>query len=285
MITRVADGFDVRQSRLDLGAVRVWEAAGLPHGTRRMPSPIGSPDPAMFCLLVTLRGALRAGGTICAAGELYPCDTSRPLELGFCPPDGPYHLLGVEVPRTMLSVPPGAVDGLVGVPIPARDGVGLLLTTLLTRLTGDHGSYRPADGPRLGSVLLDLVSAVVAHALDGESLAPHETGRQAMSNRIHAFIQEHLQDPCLSPQTVADAHHISTRYLHRLFQTHDTTVARWIRRQRLERARRDLTDPSLLSIPIHRIAARWGFPHAADFTRAFRTAYGLTPTDYRHQYN
>ncbi|MFF0222770.1 helix-turn-helix domain-containing protein [Streptomyces sp. NPDC004629] len=35
--------------------------------------------------------------------------------------------------------------------------------------------------------------------------------------------------------------------------------------------------------PIHAIAARSGFPRAADFTRAFRRAYGVSPSDYRHQ--
>ncbi|MEW9516154.1 AraC family transcriptional regulator [Streptomyces tubercidicus] len=52
--------------------------------------------------------------------------------------------------------------------------------------------------------------------------------------------------------------------------------------QRLEHARRDLADPAQHATPIHAIAARWGFPRAADFTRAFRAAYGSPPRDYRH---
>ncbi|MFF3547497.1 helix-turn-helix domain-containing protein [Streptomyces platensis] len=55
-----------------------------------------------------------------------------------------------------------------------------------------------------------------------------------------------------------------------------------MRHQRLERARRDLTDPTLRHHTIHRIATRWGFTRAADFTRAFRTHYGMPPRDYRH---
>jgi AraC-like DNA-binding protein len=34
---------------------------------------------------------------------------------------------------------------------------------------------------------------------------------------------------------------------------------------------------------VHTIAARWGIPRASDFTRAFRTAYGISPTEYRFQ--
>ncbi|MEU6013702.1 helix-turn-helix domain-containing protein [Streptomyces sp. NPDC047515] len=71
--------------------------------------------------------------------------------------------------------------------------------------------------------------------------------------------------------------------MHRLFQDEDATVAAWIRRLRLEAARRDLTDPALRTTPIHAIAARWGFTRAADFSRAYRAAYGATPKDHRHQ--
>ncbi|MFF0628734.1 helix-turn-helix domain-containing protein [Streptomyces sp. NPDC004296] len=72
-------------------------------------------------------------------------------------------------------------------------------------------------------------------------------------------------------------------YLHRLFQREEATVAAWIRRRRLEAARRDLADPALRTLPVHAIATRWGFSRAADFSRAFRTAYGTPPRDYRSQ--
>ncbi|MFV2171690.1 helix-turn-helix transcriptional regulator [Actinomadura sp. LOL_016] len=74
---------------------------------------------------------------------------------------------------------------------------------------------------------------------------------------------------------------MSLSYLHRVFQADGTTVAGWIRRRRLERARRDLADPALHDLPVGRIAARWGFTHPAVFTRAFRAAYDVTPSEYR----
>jgi len=101
--------------------------------------------------------------------------------------------------------------------------------------------------------------------------------------RIRAFIQHHLADPDLTPRTIAAAHHISLSYLHRLFQDEQFTIAAWIRHQRMEHARRDLADRKLLPIPIHAIAARWGFHRATDFTRTFRSTYGIAPRDYRHQ--
>jgi AraC-like DNA-binding protein len=58
-------------------------------------------------------------------------------------------------------------------------------------------------------------------------------------------------------------------------------VASYIRDQRLENARRDLADPALRAMPVHTVAARWGFPRAAEFTRAFRTAHGVPPSELR----
>ncbi|WP_189145366.1 hypothetical protein [Streptomyces lacrimifluminis] len=41
----------------------------------------------------------------------------------------------------------------------------------------------------------------------------------------------------------AACHHISVRYLHRLFPPQGITVSAWIRQRRPERCRRDLADP------------------------------------------
>ncbi|RCG15223.1 helix-turn-helix domain-containing protein [Streptomyces diacarni] len=105
--------------------------------------------------------------------------------------------------------------------------------------------------------------------------------RRALFVQIQSFVWQHLGDPGLCPDAIAAAHHISTRSLHRLFQSRGCTVSAWVRRQRLGRARRDLADPRLAGRTIQSIAATWGFPRPADFTRAFRAAYGVPPQDFR----
>ena len=58
-------------------------------------------------------------------------------------------------------------------------------------------------------------------------------------------------------------------------------MASYIRDLRLARCRRDLTDPALRNQPVQTVAARWGFPDKAHFSRAFRAAYGTTPQEHR----
>ncbi|TDC78656.1 helix-turn-helix transcriptional regulator [Streptomyces hainanensis] len=132
------------------------------------------------------------------------------------------------------------------------------------------------DVPDLGRAVIDLLATTLESR-------PAETPGHALALRVQAFVRHHLGDPDLSPGTIAAAHHISVGYLHRIFRTlgHGTTLAAWIRHERLEGARRQLADPAYRAVPVHRIAARWGFTDAAVFSRTFRAVYGMPPRDYR----
>ena len=106
-----------------------------------------------------------------------------------------------------------------------------------------------------------------------------------MVESVRAFIRQHIHDPRLTPSLIAAAHHISVSYLHRVFtgQSEGETVAAWIRGRRLESAYRDLADPALRAMPIQAVAARWGIHRASDFSRAFKAAYGVSPSEHRHR--
>ncbi|GAA2335163.1 helix-turn-helix domain-containing protein [Streptomyces cuspidosporus] len=281
-----ADDYWAEIRLMRLGAARVWPAGMRPMRMCRTPRMIRQCDPEVYHLTYALRGTkgiVQAGreGTL-TPQEMHIVDSSRPYEVHVLAP-GRARAVGLEIPKRLLPLPLDRVDRLLTRRLSGRDGVGALLAGFLTRLTEDTGSYGPADGPRLETVLVDLVTAVLAHHLDHEAALPPETRQRNLALRVQAFIRQHLGDPELTPSAVAAAHHISVSYLHRLFRTQDTTVAAWIRRQRLERARRELADPAQRAVPVHRIAARWGFPHHAAFTRAFRATYGLPPSDYRHE--
>jgi len=108
-----------------------------------------------------------------------------------------------------------------------------------------------------------------------------DVNRRILVDRIKRFIEERLPDPGLSPNVIADAHHISLRYLHRLFETQERTVAAWIRYRRLENCRCDLMNPAVQWRPVASIAARWGLTDSASFNRMFRAEYGMPPGEFR----
>ena len=98
---------------------------------------------------------------------------------------------------------------------------------------------------------------------------------------MKATIELRLHDPGLRPATVAAAHYISTRYLHRLFEPEGVTVSEWIRMRRLEHCRRDLEDPALAHETVLAIASRWGLRNPGHFSRLFHAAYGMSPSAVR----
>jgi AraC-like DNA-binding protein len=181
----------------------------------------------------------------------------------------------------MLALPVDLVARFTAVPIAADGGAGALAAPLLRRVVLDLESYLPASAARLSTVVMNLVTTAVAERADQAQQLSVESRERTLLLRIHAFIEQHLGDTDLAPGIVAAAHFISVRYLYRLFETQNTTVAAWIRHRRLERCRKDLADPAFCAVPVSAVAARWGLPDSAHFSRLFRHTYGLPPAEYR----
>jgi AraC-like DNA-binding protein len=275
------DVFHGRFSTKPLGAVQVSAMTYSSYLIRRTPKLIRASDPEILAFGVMNSGphAFEQNRNRAALrpGELMLLESSRPFEAHV---DGGNIL--IQFPRTLLPLPGRHINQLICRPLPGDQGIGRLLTAFLTHLAEDSTSYTPHDAVRLGTVGLDLVTATLAHFVEREADISSDSRQRVLYMRIPSFIERHLGDTALTASEVAAVHHISVRSLHRLFQQHGVTVRSWIRGQRLEHCRRDLADPLKRHVPIHAIAAHWGFPHAADFTRAFRAVHGITPSDYRN---
>ncbi|NNN30988.1 helix-turn-helix domain-containing protein [Streptomyces sp. S3(2020)] len=268
------------------GSVQATLMTSTAHSVRRTPRLIRQADPEVFKLGCLVRG----GGMITqgeqseafGVGDLMLFDTSRPYLSEFEPGlPGSQQLLLLRFPRSHLSLPDRELRRLSAVRIPGDRGVGALSAQFLLQLARRMDEFGPSDAARLSTLTLDVLTAALADALDARATVPAETRRRALVAQIHAFIQENLGHAHLTPTAIAAAHHISLRYLHKLFHQDGHTVGGWIRQLRLERCRADLADPLLAASPVHAIASRWGFTSAAHFSQAFRHAYGLTPRDYR----
>lgn len=256
-------------------------AATVVVGRRNVVAP---EHPGVYTLILPLSGdsevAQADREAVHGPFDMHLLDPSRPLRLRLLGSPS-VHLIGTDLPKAGFPLPAHWMDRLLTRRLPGRDGIGSLLSGFLLQLTHDTSSFRPSDGPRLEAALLEPLTALFAHHLDADDSSAPNGARRALVLQIQTFIRQHLQDPQLTPPAIAAAHHISVSYLHRIFQAEGITVSSWIREQRLANARRDLADPTLRSTPIHIIASRWGFPRAADFSRAFRNAHGIPPKDYR----
>ena len=90
--------------------------------------------------------------------------------------------------------------------------------------------------------LVDLARALIANQL-GERLSPEDVER-GLRVEIHEYLNRHLSEPSLSPESIAAAMNISVRYLYNLFASEDQSVARHIRGLRSRRVTTEHTNPA-----------------------------------------
>jgi LacI family transcriptional regulator len=97
--------------------------------------------------------------------------------------------------------------------------------------------------------------------------------------RAIVYFQEHIEDPVTVAELCRTAG-VSRRWLEYAFRSMlGETPYSYMRRQRLEHARRLLTEER--EAKIYQIARRIGFSSAKQLAKAFRREFGLTPRDYR----
>lgn len=102
--------------------------------------------------------------------------------------------------------------------------------------------------------------------------------------RILSFMANHFADPELSPGNVAAALRISTRYVHKLFHSKETSFGRELLVMRLREADRLLRAPAAngRSHPqITEIAYNCGFSSQSHFSMRYKEQFGLSPRDAR----
>jgi AraC-like DNA-binding protein len=239
-------------------------------------------DPELFKIDVQMRGrmAFAQGGREAALrpGDFTLLDLSRPLRVSAA---GENEVVAVHFPHDALPLPGDELARLTAVRVPGSDGLGAPIVGLARHLAQRLENDGATDGTRLSLALIDLLIVTLAERLDRVDAVAPATRRRALLASAQAFIDRRLADPRLSPASIAAAHHISLRLLHRLFEEQGTSVGRWIRERRLERCRRDLLDPALGELPASAIAFQWGFADASHFTRVFRAAYDHPPGEYR----
>ncbi|MFR9778455.1 helix-turn-helix domain-containing protein [Micromonospora sp. MS34] len=186
----------------------------------------------------------------------------------------------VRVTRSALALPQRAQRAATARAFGTGTAVSALAATYLTRLEAATELTAPAHAHRLAAAGVDLIRAAVGAELADDVLDRHER-LDLLHRRIMAYLQANLTRPDLNAAKVAAAHHISVRYLYTVLEHAGISLGSWIQTRRLEGARADLSEPNASTRPVLAIAKQWGFTDATHFSRAFRRAYGVSPSEWR----
>lgn len=268
-------------STADADSVVFTEVAATPHLVERTQQTIedGGSGYYKVSLLISGSSILVQDGRelVMRPGDLSIYDTSRPYSLLF---GEKFRNLIMMFPKDRLDVPLPFTEQLTAVDLGAQHrGLAPVLTAFISQLPTQLVHFTQHSRARLAQTSLDLLGTMFSSILDAspEQRDPH----QVLLQKIYDHVDLHLGSEDLSPSSIAAAHYISTRHLHALFNQSGTTVSTWIRERRLERARADLLDPLLADRPVWVIAAGRGFADPAHFSRVFKAAYGMTPSEFR----
>jgi AraC-like DNA-binding protein len=163
---------------------------------------------------------------------------------------------------------------------PIGPGISRVAADLIASLTENASAADERGASYLAAQILDILAMVFDAAPDdmpeGSSLA-----RAAVRKRALAYIDRWVGDPTLDPARVAAAVGVSTRYLHKVFESSERSLSAHIRTTRLWRAREDLADQRLCQQPISAIASRNGFLNQSCFATAFKKEFGASPRSVR----
>ncbi|MFK0115338.1 helix-turn-helix domain-containing protein [Streptomyces sp. NPDC090994] len=248
--------------------------------TRRLVTQYGQDEDVVVNLLVRGVGRLEQDGrdALLGPGDVFVYDMARPLQLEF--PQS-FRTKSLVLPRDVLGLSESDVAHITACPLGSDTPLGGLLSPCISGIVDSAGNHLPRTSELMARNVVDLLGVLADEVMGRTRRSTGGTpgGNLALLLRIRAFIDRHLADPGMTPQTIAQAHHISLRYLHKLFEGEEATVGRWIQRRRLEACRRDLALHGNATIAA--VAHRWGFASAAHFSRVFRAAYGMSPREWR----
>jgi AraC family transcriptional regulator, positive regulator of tynA and feaB len=244
---------------------------------RRAPE-IRRSDATYFGILFEIEGreVIRQGDweAVLAPGDFVLWDSEREMEFRVA---DRLHKLTLLVPKArMHGVLPNA-ESYAGRIVRGGGLASGIIADSLGRLAREFISLDENEADAVIDPLLNLLGAALLITKSGAGQLPAHKHDFA---RFCRYIERSLADVALTPRKIAEAHHVSLRYLHAIFAKESTTVGNWIRRRRLSHCRRELLR-SGEGRTIIEIAFRWGFNDAAHFSRVFKAQYGISPRQTR----
>jgi AraC-like DNA-binding protein len=192
----------------------------------------------------------------------------------------PAQFVGLRVPRNAIArFVPDLDDRMMQV-IPAERAPLQLLTSYLSAIPDDQFSGSSVVSRLVAAHLQDLIALSLGAGPDCAA----ETDNSIRATRLQAIksdILDNLGETSLTVAGIAARHHVTSRYVHKLFETEGITCTHFILVQRLERAYRSLRDLRFANRGITSIAYDAGFFDLSYFNRTFKRVYGTTPSQVR----
>lgn len=271
----------VKETKFSYAHCRGFKSLSKPHFVRQG-SGIGHEQEDEIFVHLLLRGrlAIMQDGrqAVLGPGDLACFDSTR-YESGIG--SNEVEQLILHIPRETWIRRLGPTEKLTARIVRGDTYMGGLVSNFLRQIVPGIGAVDLTTADRLRDVSLDLVTTAFG-SLIGEERIFQSSGRLSLLYRAKAVIEENLGNPVLNPEMISRELGISERYLQDLFHDENTTVCNWMWQRRLEKCRQDLSDRVFAGIGVSQIAFNYGFNSLSHFSRRFKAAFSITPSEFRH---
>jgi AraC-like DNA-binding protein len=272
------DGFPSSVAARSFGGVDISRIVTRPQTVERRSAQIAAdPGDKLFVNLPLTPGtsARQAGRrAVLRPYDFVIVDSAAPFHLAF---EGPLHQVSVALHHDLLMPRLPHLEKMTATRVDGTAGLGALASQTLRTLATMSGPLDQRAARALGFQAAELLALALG-------AAPTVETRRSVDVILHAArdeVERALSDPNLSPALVAGRVGVSVRYLHQVFSAQGASFGRWVLGRRLTRCYAALVDPTQAEETIGDICAEHGLLDPSYFARAFRTAYGATPSEVR----
>lgn len=251
-----------------------WRAA--PALVSRTHEQIKSDAKGGYAFAAILEGeiAFRQGGeeTVFGPNEIVLADATEAFELQHT---GSVNAMTFAIGHSELERLSPKLDGNRVIKFDCRSGLAKAALGYLKSiaLEADNLSQEEFDlctrhFVELSAILLD----------DGRDMNINRSSTRAVTrNRVMRHVRRRMMDSEFGPSVLASEIGLSPRYLQTVFQEVGTTVQKYIRDQRLGRARDMLQSPAYKMLSVTEIAFQCGFSSLPYFSTAYRQMFNQSP--------
>jgi AraC-like DNA-binding protein len=265
------ESFEGRIEAHPFGQMELSEVTSPPMAYYRDQEQISHSDDEFFQLVLAIAGngiVEQAGKrTHFKPGDMVIYSSSEQSSISY--PEGSTTQV-VKIPRPLLADRIGSPDRVCGALVSSETPLGAMARSVILESVRLCTVGGPPD-VRLCNGALDILATAIDTSLPCEV-----AGRSAAPlNNVKRYIEEHLTDPDLDVQRVANHGSVSVRTLNRMFAAEGTTANIWIWSRRLARAHKLLSEGKAKQVG--QAAFDSGFNDLSHFGRAFKKRYGLLP--------
>jgi AraC-like DNA-binding protein len=202
------------------------------------------------------------------AGDLFVYDQSRPFTLEF---GGNSSGIVLTIPRPLMVSRLPTAHRLTAHCIDGSAGLGALTAGIVRQIGEFDRRLEEEAANRVSASALDILATTleveVADATDGTC------GRRL--DQVKRYVLANLDDAEMTIESIAAAHNLAPRTLHRLFSVEGTTPIRWLWQQRLTASYKALAEGRVRQVTD--AAFSFGFTDISHFSRAFKKKFGCSP--------